>query len=119
MPRYRTVDEYFEGNECWPSEVRRLRGVLQSTPLEETLKWGGPCYTYRGKNVVGLGAFRSYFGLWFFQGAALDDPEGVLVNAQPGKTKHLRQWRMTSNADIRPAVIRHYIDEAIRLAAGG
>jgi uncharacterized protein YdeI (YjbR/CyaY-like superfamily) len=43
--------------------------------------------------VVGIGSFKSYFGLWFHQGALLSDDENVLINAQEGKTKALRQWR--------------------------
>ena len=34
------------------------------------------------------------------------------ANAQPGKTKNLRQWRMTSAAEIRPAAVKRYLKEA-------
>jgi uncharacterized protein YdeI (YjbR/CyaY-like superfamily) len=39
---------------------------------------------------VGIGGFKSYFGLWFHQGALLTDKAGVLINAQEGRTKALR-----------------------------
>ena len=52
-----------------------LREIIRSTELIETLKWGGPVYTLGGKNVVGIGSFKSYVGLWFFQGAFLKDEE--------------------------------------------
>ena len=39
----------------------------------------------------------------------------MLINAQPGKTKDLRQWRMTSASDIKPAVIKRYVKEAMQL----
>ena len=113
MRRAKSVDEYFEQAEQWRSELLRLRKILVATKLEEELKWGGPCYTWRGKNVVGIGAFKSYFGLWFHQGALLADDENVLINAQEGKTRALRQWRMKAAADIRPAVIKRYVEEAI------
>ena len=67
MKRYKTVDEFIANAEQWQDELVRLREILNSTGLEEGVKWGGPCYTANGKNVVGLGAFKSYFGLWFFQ----------------------------------------------------
>ncbi|MCZ6643031.1 MAG: DUF1801 domain-containing protein [Gammaproteobacteria bacterium] len=56
------------------------RKILPNTGLEETTKWGGPCYTFDGKNVVGLGSFKSYFGLWFFHGVLLKDDRRVLIN---------------------------------------
>ena len=119
MKRYKTVDEYIEGAEHWQSELRQLRKILTSTDLEETVKWGGPCYTYHGKNIVGMGAFKAYFGLWFFQGALLTDSQQVLVNAQEGKTKALRQWRMQARKEIDPRLIRSYVKEAISVQTQG
>ncbi len=119
MKRYKSVDAYIESAEYWQEELRELRKILRSTKLEETTKWGGPCYTFDGKNVVGLGAFRSYFGLWFFQGVLLKDDRQVLINAQSGRTKAQRQWRFTSRADIKPRVITAYVNEAIALVAEG
>ncbi len=62
MKRARSVDEYINDAGVWKDELKRLRTILQSTDLEEDVKWGGPCYTYDGKNVVGMAGFRSYFG---------------------------------------------------------
>ena len=115
MKRHETVDDYISGNTLWPGELRQIREILLSTGLTEEVKWGAPCYTHEGKNIVGVGEFKSYFGLWFFKGAALKDEQGVLINAQPGKTKDLRQWRMTSAGDIKPAAIKRYVKEAMRL----
>lgn len=119
MKRCATVDEYIENAERWGDELRRLREIITSTPLKETIKWGAPCYTHGGKNVVGIGAFKSYVGLWFFQGALLSDPGGVLVNAQEGRTKAQRQWRFTSMQEIKPRAIKAYVREAIEKQAQG
>jgi uncharacterized protein YdeI (YjbR/CyaY-like superfamily) len=119
MQRFATVDDYVANSSHWQKELRRLRNVLCATPLAEGVKWGAPCYTYKGKNVVGIGALKSYFGLWFHQGALLKDDKEVLFNAQEGKTKALRQWRMTSAEDIKATIIRRYVKEAIsRVDAG-
>jgi uncharacterized protein YdeI (YjbR/CyaY-like superfamily) len=115
----KTADEYFAKADRWRQELRALRAILKSAGLTEEVKWGGPCYTAHGANVVGLGAFKSYFGLWFFQGALLKDPKGVLVNAQEGRTKALRQWRMHSREDIDAKALKLYIEEAIALAREG
>lgn len=119
MATPKTVDDYLDNVRHWPAEVGRLHEILAATGLTPTIKWGGPCYTHAGKNVVGLGAFKSYFGLWFHQGAQLGDEAGVLVNAQEGKTRALRQWRMTKKGDIKPALIRRYVREAIRVVDEG
>lgn len=119
MAAAKTVDEYIERAEHWRPELARLRGILTSMPLEETIKWGAPWYTHNGTNVVGIGAFKAYVGLWFDQGALLGDPEGVLINAQKGKTRALRQWRFTEPKDIRVRPIKAYIKEAIALADAG
>lgn len=119
MKRYQTVDEYVEAAEEWRDELKLLRKILNSTALEETVKWGGPCYTANGKNVVGMGAFKSYLGLWFFQGALLADKKKVLLNAQDGKTKALRQWRFGSKKEIDAKLIKAYVKEAIALQEKG
>ena len=93
--------------------------MLAGTDLTEEIKWGAPCYTFDGKNVVGMAGFKSYFGLWFHQGALLADDADVLINAQEGTTRALRQWRMQSVKEIRPAIIRRYVKEAIQLVRDG
>lgn len=119
MKRFTSVDDYIDHAEHWQDELRTLREILQATDLEETVKWGAPCYTYDDKNVVGLGAFKSYVGLWFHQGALLEDPEGVLINAQDGKTKAQRQWRFESAKQIKARPIKAYVKEAIGLVRDG
>ena len=119
MKRYKTVDDYIAGAEHWQAELVRLREILLATELSETVKWGAPCYTFADKNVVGMGAFKSYCGLWFYQGALLSDPEKVLLNAQEGKTKALRQWRFESKRQIKVRQIKAYVAEAIQLQQQG
>jgi uncharacterized protein YdeI (YjbR/CyaY-like superfamily) len=92
MLRYKTVDEYILNSKNGIEILLVLRDIINTTELKETIKWGVPCYTINGKNVLGLGAFKSYVGIWFFQGALLNDTAKVLRNAQDDKTKAMRQW---------------------------
>jgi len=62
---------------------------------------------------VGIGAFKNYVGLWFFQGALLKDTGNNLINAQEGKTKALRQWRFAHMDDIDPKLIHDYVEESM------
>ena len=112
MERFTNVDDYIAASP-YPLELQVLRDILIETKLTETVKWGAPTYTFEGKNVVGLGSFKSYFGLWFFQGALLEDAGKKLINAQEGKTKALRQWRFDSVLDVDPDLVKKYIQESI------
>lgn len=113
MKYYKTVDEYILNTENGKEILIILREILKGTELKETIKWGSPVYTVNGKNVVGIGAFKSYAGIWFFQGALLKNEEGVLVNAQEGTTKALRQWRFSDVNEIDEKLVLKYVNEAI------
>ncbi len=113
MKRFKTVDEFILNTNSGKDILITLRDIIKSTELEETIKWGAPCYTFNGKNVVGLGSFKSYVGLWFFQGGLLKDTKGVLINAQEDKTKAMRQWRFNSVEEIDEKVLKEYIAESI------
>lgn len=119
MKKFDTVDDYLDALGFFNGEVRLLREIVVSTKLQECIKWSMPCYMHDGKNVVGIGAFKSYFGLWFHEGASIDDKQGVLINAQEGKTRALRQWRMTSAEELKPRIIKSYIAAACRVAESG
>ena len=113
MKSYKTVDAFISDQPDWEKELIFFRELLLDTELEEGIKWGFPVYTIKNKNVIGLGAFKSYVGLWFFQGALLKDVQKVLVNAQEGKTVAMRQWRFESITDVDIPLVNAYIKEAI------
>lgn len=111
----KTVDEFIAANGEWKQSLMLLRELLQASGLTETVKWGAPVYVLGKKHIAGIGAFKAYAGIWFFQGVFLKDEAGKLVNAQEGKTKALRQWRFSSLAEIEEnrELIAAYIQEAI------
>ncbi|MGL2967513.1 YdeI/OmpD-associated family protein [Flavobacterium sp. XGLA_31] len=97
----------------WGEELGLLRSIIQQTELVETTKWGGEVYTINNKNVLGIGGFKSFFTVWFFNGVFLKDDAKVLVNANEGVTKGLRQWRFTSAEEVDETLLLQYILEAI------
>lgn len=115
----KSIGEFFEKHQDRKEELLILRDILLSAGLEETLKWGAPTYTYDGKNIAGIGAFKTYFGLWFFQGVLLTDPYRVLINAQKDKTRAQRQWRFQSKEEINPNQVLSYTLEAIENQKAG
>ncbi len=98
----------------WEEELELLKTIIAKTPLVETTKWGGTIYTYNNKNIIGIGGFKSYFGVWFMNGVFLKDEAKVLVNAQEGVTKALRQWRFNAKAEVDEKLLLHYIKEAMK-----
>ena len=113
MNKAKSVEEYIELHDKWSDVLNELREIILKTELEETVKWGAPTYTINGKNVVGLGAFKHHYGLWFHNGVFLKDEHGLLINAQEGKTKALRQMRFEEGDKINESVILQYLKEAI------
>jgi uncharacterized protein YdeI (YjbR/CyaY-like superfamily) len=119
MSRVNNVEEYISRNPDWHEELSQLRLIFLTMEMEETIKWGMPTYTVNGKNVAGLGAFKSYVGIWFHNGALLQDKNKKLINAQEGKTSGLRQMRFSSAEDIVPLMIIEYINEAVENQRAG
>ena len=113
MKKIYAVEEYIEENNHFGDALTLLRDIINTTELEETVKWSAPVYTLNNKNVIGLGAFKKHFGIWFFNGVFLKDEHNVLVNAQEEKTKALRQMRFESIDDIDENLVLDYVKEAI------
>lgn len=114
------VDGYFKKVGKWQEEMKLLRKIVLSCPVTEELKWGKPCYTVEGSNVVLIIGFKNYCALLFAKGALLKDPKGILI--QPTEnTQAARQIRFTSIEEIRklePA-LKACIEQAIEVQKAG
>jgi uncharacterized protein YdeI (YjbR/CyaY-like superfamily) len=91
-----------------------------SCPLTEELRWGKPCYTFQGGNIVLIHAFKEYCALLFFKGALLKDAKGILIQ-QTQNTQAARQIRFTSVREIveREPIVKAYICEAVKVEKAG
>ncbi|MFT5304021.1 MAG: hypothetical protein ACI814_004844, partial [Mariniblastus sp.] len=119
MKKYSSVQEYMDELELHVEGMQKLRKTMLSLGIEETLKWSVPVYVAAGKNVAGIISLKKYFGVWFYQGALLSDPDKVLVNANEEKTKAMRQWRFQTAKDVKVGALKKYVLEAVRLAESG
>jgi uncharacterized protein YdeI (YjbR/CyaY-like superfamily) len=113
------VDAFLIKIKKWQEESEKLRTILLDCPLNEELKWGQPCYTVQGKNVVLIGGFKEYCTLLFFKGALLTDTHHLLV--APGNTQAGRQIRFTSLRQVvaMEPVLKSYVYEAIEVEKAG
>jgi uncharacterized protein YdeI (YjbR/CyaY-like superfamily) len=114
------VDAFLTQEETWRDEMALLRKIALSCNLREELKWGQPCYTLEGKNIVLIHGFKEYCAFLFFKGALLKDPDGILV-VQTGNVQAARQIRFTEASGIAKmqAVLKAYILEAIEVEKAG
>jgi len=113
------ADIFLRKAKTWQEESEKLRAILLDCPLTEELKWGQPCYTLQGKNIVLIGGFKHYVTLLFFKGALLSDPRRILV--APGQLQAGRQIRFTSLQEIvaMETILKTYIYEAIEVENAG
>jgi len=114
------IDFYFVKAKNWQEELKQLRLIVLDCGLNEELKWGVPCYTLHGSNIVLIHTFKDYCALLFFKGVLLADSNSVLVQ-QTKNVQAARQMRFTSLKELvkRKAVIKAYIHEAIEVEKAG
>src|SRR5471030_1890274 len=114
------VDAYLGKTEKWRDEFVALRKIILASGLDEELKWGVPCYSLEGKNVVLIHGFKEYCAVLFFKGALLKDPQDILV-VQTENVQAARQVRFTNVGQIREiaAVLKSYIREAMEVEKAG
>jgi len=114
------IDSFIDNLKAWKPEIAALRDIALSFDLVEDYKWMHPCYTLHGNNVFLIHSFKDYCALLFFKGAAMKDPEGILIQ-QTKNVQEGRQLRFTSLSQIQgmEAVIKAYILEAINIEKTG
>lgn len=105
--------------ERWRAEIAELQKILSGLDVKVERKWGKPCYTMDGRNVVIIQGFKEYCALGFFQGALLKDPKKLLV--QLGQVQAGRVMKFTSAREIaaKTATIKTYVREATAAAKAG
>tara|TARA_R110002167_G_scaffold128570_12_gene310942 strand:+ start:1551 stop:2147 length:597 start_codon:yes stop_codon:yes gene_type:complete len=114
------VDFFFDKTVKWQEELALLRRIILDCQLTEELKWGVPCYTYQGSNIVVIGELKTSCVLSFFKGALLQDSESLLV--KPGEnTQAARIIRFTDVREIikMETTLKAFIHEAITLEKAG
>src|SRR5689334_19517106 len=106
------ADFFFVKEKKWQEEYEALREIVLSCGLSEEVKWGCPCYSLDGKNIVLIHGFKDYCALLFFKGALMQDPDGILVQ-QTKNVQAARQIRFTGLRQITQmeTIVKRYIKE--------
>ena len=104
----------------WATELKRLRQLILECGLAEEVKWGSPCYTFQGNNVLLIGAFKEKAVLSFLKGALIKDEAGILdwpgENSQSAKVFKVTKAEQIS---VHRDLLKAYIYEAIELERSG
>jgi len=104
----------------WTGAMMELRRILLDCMLEESVKWGFPTYSWKGKNVANIGAMKEFCCIGFFKGSLLHDEHNILVS--PGENSQaIRYFPVTSAEEVLGLEneIKAYILEAIELEVKG
>lgn len=114
------VDFYFDKADQWQDAIVQLRAIVLGCGLDEELKWGCPCYTHQGRNIVLIHVFKEYCALLFFKGALLKDTDGILIQ-QTENVQSARQIRFTGVREItkHKRAIQSYIFQAVEMEKAG
>ncbi|MEN2280874.1 DUF1801 domain-containing protein [Algoriphagus sp. SE2] len=104
----------------WANELAQFRKIILQTGLQEESKWGVPCYTLNGANVLILSAFKKYCSISFLKGSLLQDRKKILT--KPGENSQAA--RLIKITDVKEILkleedIRAYILEAIEVEKAG
>lgn len=114
------VDAYVVQAGQWREIIEELRTIAMDCGLTEEFKWGKPCYSFEGTNIVVIQGFKAYCALLFMKGYLLSDPENILIKTGEN-TKVGRQIRFAAAEDVTALepVIKAYIREAVQAEQSG
>lgn len=114
------VNWFFDKDTPWKESYEQLRSIALACGLTEELKWGCPCYTVNGKNVVLMHGFKEYCALLFPKGALLKDKQGILIQ-QTENVQSARQVRFKGVHEVvrLERALKAYIREAVEVEQAG
>lgn len=104
----------------WHKILIKLREIVLECGLTEECKWGVPCYTYNGGNILIISAFKENCTLNFFKGSLLSNTHKLLV--KPGENSQSGMYmRFTDMKEVSSNIkkIKEYILEAVEIENAG
>lgn len=93
--------------------VRIIRKLIKAEfpKLEEEVKWGNGCWSFKKLPIVFLYADKDHIQFGFFAGAMLKDPKNLLE----GKGKFVRAIKLRDKKDIDKEYAVKLIRQAIKI----
>jgi len=118
MKKNPKVDAYILNTAPFAQPIlNELRATLETAEpeLEETIKWGFPCFTFQSKLICSFSAYKNHCVFRFWQGSNLKDSAGILTKVgetEMGELSKIKNLEDLPNSEI----LINYIREAIELS---
>lgn len=104
----------------WIHELLALRQIALDCGLDEDCKWGMPCYTFQGKNIIMILAVKESCGISFFKGSLLNDEQGILSFAgENSQVAKIARYTRLEDVQNQETLLKSYIFEAIEVEKAG
>ena len=118
---YDTADAWYADPDQahWRDVVEAIRPLLLEAGLDETVKWGQPCYTDQGKNIAIVGWMKGSAILSFFKGALLTDPGGRFEQAGSVREARYLPYQTVAHVEAERGFIGGLIREAVEATRAG
>ena len=118
MKKNPKVDAYILNAASFAQPIlNELRATLETAEpeLEETIKWGFPCFTFQNKLICSFSAYKNHCVFRFWQGSNLEDAAGILTKVgetEMGELSKIKNLEELPNSEV----LIKYIREAIELS---
>jgi hypothetical protein len=109
------IDQYIAGYTDWRGQMlNRLRELVhESDPeIQEEWKWNSPVWSHNGA-VCSASAFKKHVGMNFFQGASLEDTDGLFNSGL--ESKKSRSINFSEGDEIDETAVKFLIHKAVAL----
>jgi hypothetical protein len=109
------IDEYISSVTDWRGKkLLELREIIEGvdSKLEVGWKWGVGVWSYQGKLVCAISAFKGFVKINFFDGAMLDDPKGIFNSGLDSKQHRSINYGESDKIDDKAIkkILRQSID---------
>lgn len=115
--------KYYQTPQCkvlkWTEEITILRSIILESGLTEEIKWGFPCYTLKGKNILMIAAFKDNCAISFFKGALLMENPILEKSGENSNTFRLIRFQGMEKINQEKETIQQIIHEAIEIEKSG
>ena len=90
------VDRFLaEAKQPWPAEALAsiIITIRSAGPFNEAIKWGHPYFSLNDRAVAKLYAAQEWVNIFYYRGAELEDPDGLLLGDGPSGMRRVRIYR--------------------------
>lgn len=98
----------------WRTELEQLPAIILQSDLTEEIKWGVPCYTSEGKNVLLLSALKAHCIISFFKGVLINDKHFLLhAPGEHSQSDRVMRFNSVQAIEQQQEAILDYIEQCL------